>query len=176
MPLREIIIIYFLSVPDMRPLHVEPLSRDVKQSMKIVEDSLFFISRDGVLHSFDLARKDENWSQNLETTVSNQFVMYRDSILVGTTAGMLNAYSVKNGKTLWKISVSKAGLGNILVEGQRAYFGTERGEIVSVDLNAREVEWTYESYVTLSEAPVRVKKELFFPSRAGNFRVMEVRK
>lgn len=168
--------IYFLSVPDMRPLHVEPLSRDVKQSMKIVEDSLFFISRDGVLHSFDLARKDENWSQTLETTVSNQFVMYRDSILVGTTAGMLNAYSVKSGKTLWKISVSKAGLGNILVEGQRAYFGTERGEIVSVDLNAREVEWTYESYVTLSEAPVRVKKELFFPSRAGNFRVMEVRK
>jgi outer membrane protein assembly factor BamB/tetratricopeptide (TPR) repeat protein len=166
--------LYLLSVPDMHVLHAEPLAYDVDRELVLHGDELFFVTRDGSLHAFDLPSRQRQWTRHMKSRISNQPKIYQKSLLLGTTSGKLVRVRLDDGKVTSEIQLSDSDLGDLLIRKDIAYCGTERGRILSVDLQSQTVLWSYESGLAITEAPVLVKKQLFVSSRGGNFRIMEV--
>ena len=166
--------LYLLSVPDLRLLHAESIPYDVGLELVVHGDTVYFATRDGSLHAFDLASRTPTWTRHMKSRVSNQPIVYQKTLLLGTSNGKLVRVGLHDGKVISEFEVSSTGVGDVLIRKHTAYFGTNRGNITAVDLRSQNRAWSYDSGLAVSERPLLLKRQLFVPSRGGNFRVMEV--
>ena len=97
-------------------------------------------------YALDIETGELLWSKNNVAPFNSQLKIYKDKFFVIDYANTLRAYSVKEGKEIWKIRTkntlirSQKKLSMVIIKG-KVFFNNYSGDISAVDIESGELLW-----------------------------------
>ncbi|MBI4583428.1 MAG: PQQ-binding-like beta-propeller repeat protein [Planctomycetes bacterium] len=166
--------LYFLSVPELKLVHAETFTHEIDCDLMVRENSLFYSTRNGVLHRYHLARRRLEWSCSLGDRLSTQLILHGNSILLGTRAGKVLSLQLQGGSSDWSLAASSSALGEFTMVDDQLVLGTVGGEILAVSLTRHSVDWKFRSDEAVIKAPLVWKNHLYAITVSGKIFVLEI--
>lgn len=129
-------------------------------------DTLYVVSKDGVLHALTLAG-ETRWSQPLGAAARRSPVAAGGHIIAGTQAGELVACHPADGSVAWRYATGAPGVGELAAAGGALYAGDALGRLHAVDAATGRALWRAETAMHISAAPARWNALVFVGNHAG---------
>ncbi len=167
--------LYFVSLPKAKKvIHTESFPGEISCDLQVYGQTMIFTTRDGQLHSYDLSQRRFKWTRNLEGEPVGNPIQYQDQFLTSLASGEIVAIESESGVIKWKQSLCKSLPGQITLNADKIYMGTQEGEVFGFDLKSKTKIWSYRSDSVISQAPLVFGHHLFVVTHGGKFFIMEL--
>jgi len=138
------------------------------------KEFVYIASATGDLICMD-RKGNEIWKYSTNSVVQSSPIVYKDTVYLGNSQGMMYALRASDGKLLWK-----RALGAIVYGNRPAFFdhqmilGTAKGDVVSVDVVTGKATWVFKAQSGIYTTPVIYKNRVFIGSEDRNLYSLDV--
>ncbi len=129
------------------------------------EGSFVYVSTEGMLYKFSVSDGSPQWEVETGEDVSPPVVSGNRAYLVAD--GVLMGIDIANGGKRLEIEVGETWKARPALEGNNAYIGNLREQVVAVDTNAKEVDWAYHALGWVLTTPVVYSGSILAGSNNG---------
>ena len=132
------------------------------------EDGRLYFSTDkGHLYCLDGATRQSLWHETNPSPFAGPPLLSSDRLLVRAEDNTVSCYD-RQGKPVWKIKVSDRISGSISSDRNRAYVGTEAGDLIALSLTTGELVWSFRTKGALAAAAVFHRDSIIAGSSDGS--------
>ncbi len=116
----------------------------ILSSPAIHDGRAYILSRNGVMHSIDIANGIAKWTANAEITAFDaKPVFLTGKMLLGFASGNVIAFDVKSGKQLWKKNLESAVYGSLSSSGTSIFLTTMNNTVWALDSSSGTEQWKH---------------------------------
>ena len=150
----------------------------------------FLIVADNIskFYALDINTGELLWSKKNSAPFNSQIKIYKDKFFVIDFDNILRAYSINNGKEIWKIKTEKSltrslkKLSMVIVD-EKIYFNNSMGDISSIDINSGELIWQTptqsnlvfdQSFFLKTSDIISDKNALYFSNNKNEFYSLDI--
>jgi len=134
-------------------------------------------------YALDINTGELLWSKNNTAPFNSQIKIYKDKFFIIDFENTLRAYSIKNGKEIWKIKTQNSLIRSqkklsMVIVNKKIYFNNSLGDISSVDIESGELIWQKptqssllydEGFFLKNSDIIADRNTLYFSNNKNNF-------
>ena len=134
-------------------------------------------------YALDINTGDLLWSLHNNAPFNSQIKFYKDNFFIIDIENILRAYSIKDGKEIWKIRTENSLVRSqkklsLVIVNENIYFNNSLGDISSVDINSGELIWqsptqsslvSDDRYFLKTSDIIADRENLFFSNNKNQF-------
>jgi outer membrane protein assembly factor BamB len=140
-------------------------------------------------YSLDAVTGELRWSKDNNAPFNSQIKIYKDKFFIIDFENTLRAYSVNDGREIWKIKTAKSLIRtqkklSLVIVDNKIYFNNSLGDISSVDIKTGELIWQTptqsslvgdESFFLNTSDIIADKNTLYFSNNKNQFFSLDIK-
>jgi len=141
----------------------------------IYGEHIYQLADDGVLAAMDKHTGHFTWVRKLGALSASTPAVTATSIYAtlysregGGEAGRVVALESTKGRVLWSHNLPSPSESSPLIDGRRAYLGSQNGTVYALDTSNGAVEWTYHAAGAVKASPTLAYGNLYFGDYSGH--------
>ncbi len=143
---------------------------DIVSRIEASQDTIFFGSVNGKMTALDLTSGRKKWQFETGHPVrsSPTYIGKTDTLLVPGGNGTVFLLDARTGRKKLNVQTGTDTVGEAVVIGNHAIFGTVKGKLICYDLEDKKTAWSVDLDGTLHAAPAVAGKTLYVGTGRGN--------